>query len=673
MIRLASRTLQAFIDLLALALAFWLAFAIRFDGALPEQFFKQFVLLVPYVVVLEYTVLMIARVPRFAWRYVGLHEISRILMAIVASTVILLAGRFIASNLLGARGYARFGVIPLGVLLINFLLAFSAVTSLRVVRRLLGETRSTILLKRTKGGRRIPTILIGAGQAGVMVAREIGSRPDLGIEPLGFLDDDRNKIGTVIHRLPVLGTSADLSAVAARLGAEQVLITIANATGEQIRNIARLCERANLPAKIIPGVYEIVTGRVNITRIRDIALEDLLGRAQVHLDEHAIAGVVRDRVVMVTGAGGSIGSELCRQIVRFSPARLLLVDQAENNLFTIHKELCDSGVNSCMEVVPCIADICDLPRMESIFQSHRPHVVLHAAAHKHVPMMEWNPGEAIKNNIQGTRGLADLAHQYQAASFVMISTDKAVNPSSVMGVTKRVAELYIQALARRSKTRFVTVRFGNVLGSTGSVVPIFQKQIAEGGPVLVTHPEMKRYFMTIPEACQLVLQAATMGVGGEIFILDMGEPIKIVDLAKDLIVLSGLRPELDIPIKYIGIRPGEKLFEELSTSEEHADKTLHPKIFIGRFTPPPWETILAGVVRLCDGALRMEDSDELRSLLGQVVPEYAMTTVEGVGASQVLEQVKPDRQPEIQIPAQPKTQAQSLLQSQAQAQSKIQS
>lgn len=398
--------------------------------------------------------------------------------------------------------------------------------------------------------------------------------------PVGFIDDDPRKLGSQIGGLQVLGQASQIIQIAARKRATRALITIANASGADIRRLTLLCNDAGLQTRIIPGIYEIVGERVNLSRIREVAIEDLLGREPVKLDEDQIFGSVANNVVMVTGAGGSIGSELCRQVCRFAPARLILIERFENALFEIHRELIALFPN--VRIEPRIADVADRARMQAVFQAEQPDLVLHAAAHKHVPMMEANPGEAIKNNVGGTRVIADLADQHGVARFVMISTDKAVNPTFIMGASKRVAEIYVQTLASRSKTRFVTVRFGNVLGSNGSVIPIFKEQIARGGPVMVTDPEMRRYFMTIPEASQLVLQAGAMGAGGEIFILDMGEPVKIVDLARDLITLSGFKPDEDIEIKFSGVRPGEKLFEELSTDAEHASKTKHPKIFIGR-------------------------------------------------------------------------------------------
>jgi FlaA1/EpsC-like NDP-sugar epimerase len=396
-----------------------------------------------------------------------------------------------------------------------------------------------------------------------------------------------------------------------------------------MRRIVEVCRTSGARIRTIPGMDHLIEGRVQISQIRNVAIEDLLGREPVQLDTQLIAEHLNGRVVMVTGAGGSIGAELCRQVARFGPARLVLVEQAENALFQIHRELQNTTRN--VSLVPVIADICDSRRMERVFAEHKPTAVFHAAAHKHVPMMEWNPGEAIKNNAFGTKKLADLSDRYGVREFVMISTDKAVNPTSIMGVSKRVAEIYCQALSQRSKTRFITVRFGNVLGSNGSVVPIFQEQIAHGGPVTVTHPEMKRYFMTIPEACQLVMQAGAMGTGGEIFVLDMGEPVKIVDLARDLITLSGLRPGEDIEIQFTGIRPGEKLFEELAADEERADKTRHPKIFVGRFRPYEWDAVEQGMVALHENSEGRDDA-LIRAAFARLVPEYRPTIIPG-GAS----------------------------------------
>ncbi|MEO8901667.1 MAG: nucleoside-diphosphate sugar epimerase/dehydratase [Polyangiaceae bacterium] len=469
----------------------------------------------------------------------------------------------------------------------------------------------------------VPTLLIGAGRGGVMVAKEIRGRPELGIALAGFIDDDRGKHGSVVHGVRVLGGTADLPRIARERAVQQAIITVANAPGHVVRTISDACQQIGLQVKVIPGLYRIVGGEMNLTRIRDVAIEDLLRRDAIVLDDLAIAAQLKGQVVLVTGAGGSIGSEICRQACRFLPKRLVLVERSENALFEVHRDLLNTFPNVSIE--PCVADICDRELIESIFARHQPAIVFHAAAHKHVPMMEWNPAEAVKNNAGGTRQLADIAHHSGVAAFVMISTDKAINPTSVMGATKRVAELYVQALAKRSKTRFVTVRFGNVLGSNGSVVPIFKEQIARGGPVTVTHPDMKRYFMTIPEACQLVLEAAAMGKGGEIFILDMGEPVKILDLARDLIQLSGFG-ETEIEIVFSGIRPGEKLYEELATVHEKAEKTRHPKILIGNTQAESFERVDQAIVRLLEVA-QFGTHGDLRASLHNIVPEYTHTPV----------------------------------------------
>jgi FlaA1/EpsC-like NDP-sugar epimerase len=621
-LRLLNRSLQTVVDIALLSIAYWLAYLFRFEFTLPSVWLRVLLTTWPYVIVLTYGGLAAFGVPRMSWRYIGIGDIGRIFVATSASTTILLLVR-IASRFINIHAITIV-TIPLGVLAMNFVLAFLALVGIRALRRVQGEASDR--KRQVTGEQRDRVLLVGAGEAGVLVAREIARRPDLALQAVGFLDDDPLKIGTSIGGLPVLGSTNDIAAIAERKHVQRVLITIANISGDKVRRITELCRDARLETKIIPGVYEIVGDKVNLSRIREVAIEDLLGREPVNLDEEVVGASIRGRVVFVTGAGGSIGSELCRQVCRFGPSRLVLVERFENALFEIHRELVHAYPGVLIE--PAIADVCDEVRMAQLFDLIKPELVFHAAAHKHVPMMEWNPGEAVKNNIGGTRNLANLAVRYGVHRFVLISTDKAVNPTSVMGATKRVAEIYLQALSRISTTRFVTVRFGNVLGSAGSVIPIFREQIAKGGPITVTHPEMRRYFMTIPEASQLVLQAGSMGEGGEIFILDMGEPVKIVDLARDLVTLSGLRPDEDIEIRFSGVRPGEKLFEELSTDAEHADKTKHPKVFIGRIRPHEWNEVEAGVDELL-AAARTTAMDKVRALLGDIVPEYATTRPAG--------------------------------------------
>ncbi|MCA9530931.1 MAG: polysaccharide biosynthesis protein [Myxococcales bacterium] len=621
-----TRLSQFVIDIVALSVALVLAFELRFDWSPSMAMWERAFVVAPYAVLLEYACLRLFQVHRQAWRYVSLREMTRILLAVSTSTAVLVAIRMLSGRLQGDYPALRHGVIPLGAIAINSLLAFLLVTGVRVARRMVADARDA--KRRTPRLRPVPTLLVGAGQAGLMVARELAARPDVGLKAIGFLDDDPTKTGLVMHGLPVLGRTDELARLCKARGAEQVLITMASVPRQAIRRIRGLCDEAGVPVKIIPGVYEIVDGRVNLSRIRDVALEDLLGRTPVQLDLDRIEASLRDAVVLVTGAGGSIGSEICRQVARFRPASLVLVEHSENNLFYIHREL--SGAHPTLDIVPRIGDITDAERMREVFTACRPAVVFHAAAHKHVPMMEWNPVEAIKNNVLGTRVVADLAHALGARTFVMISTDKAVNPSSVMGATKRVAELYVQARGREGDTRFVTVRFGNVLGSAGSVVPIFKAQIEQGGPVTVTHPDMTRYFMTIPEACQLVLEAGTFGSGGEIFILDMGEPVKIVDLARDLIKLSGFVPDEDIEIRFLGARPGEKLFEELSTDDEHASKTAHPKIFIGHTRTASLRTVGERLDAMAE-AVRMQHTQRALRLLAQTVPEARLDSQASLG------------------------------------------
>ena len=612
--RFFAQSLQIVLDSTALSIAYWLAFLFRFEFDIPSSQLPLILVNWPLVVTFQYASLYAFGVPRMSWRYIMMRDTIRIGLAVTAASMVLVLMRFSLERFTNTRLF----LIPLGVLAMNYVLSFIGLVGSRATWRLRGEGIDR--RKRALEGEQHDVILIGAGEAGVVVTRELASRPDLGLRPIGFLDDDPLKANTRIGGLPILGRTEDVAAIAARKRVSRVLITIANASGQQIRRIAELCRHANLDTKIIPGIYEIVGNKVNLSRIREVAIEDLLGREPVSLDEDIIGATMRSRTVLVTGAGGSIGSELCRQICRFGPERLVLVERYENALFEIHREL--TAAFPHVPIEPRVADVCDLQRMTQIFESDKPGLVFHAAAHKHVPMMEWNPGEAVKNNVGGTRAVADLADRYGVERFVLVSTDKAVNPTSVMGATKRIAEIYLQSLSQRSSTRFVTVRFGNVLGSAGSVIPIFREQIAKGGPVTVTHPEMRRYFMTIPEASQLVLQAGAMGDGGEIFILDMGEPVKIVDLARDLISLSGLRPDEDIEIRFSGVRPGEKLFEELSTGSEAADKTRHPKVFIGRIAPQG-EAISQAVASLCE-SVAAADAEQLRATIGEIVPEYGV-------------------------------------------------
>ena len=615
---LLARQVQMVLDLAALVSALAAAYALRFlPISVPGEGWRAFVvrsLPVLAEVLLVQVVMMSAwGVYSYVWRYVGISELKAFTGAFASSAAIL---GFI--RLFGPERFQDLKV-PLSVILIDAVLALGGVLGLRITRRLIHEEYERS--EREAAGppeSRARVLLVGAGRAGVMAAREIKARGYASLAIVGFVDDDPVKHGSVINEVKVLGTSTEIPWIAREHQVDQVIITIAKASRSELRRIVEICEVASLKVRIIPGLFEILDGSVRVSQIRDVEIEDLLGRDPVRLDETQVIGFVANRVVMVTGAGGSIGSELVRQVLRFSPARVLLVERSEFALYEIHRELAARWPGR--ELVPLLADVGDAERMGKLFKAHHPHVVLHAAAYKHVPMVECNTGEAVKNNVIGTQVVGEMAGEFGAEAFVMISTDKAVNPTSVMGATKRAAELVVQMLDRRFATRFVAVRFGNVLGSTGSVVPLFREQIARGGPVTVTDPEMKRYFMTIPEATQLVLQAGALAAGGEIFILDMGDPVKIVDLARDMIRLSGLKPDEDIAIEFTGVRPGEKLFEELGTTADRVTETKHRKIFVGRIPEASPGAVVASVSRLGDLARAGNDAG-LRMELQRLIPE----------------------------------------------------
>ena len=598
----ARRTLVIGVHLVLWTASLWLAFLLRFDFRIAPAYLDLISVWLPVLLGLRICAFYQRGLFRGMWRYTGARDLMAIVQATTVGTLALTAFLVLV-----------FGQFPRSILIIDWLAALTLVGGMRFTIRWLkkpnGQPADTKLQR---------IIIVGAGDAGEMLIREIQQRHAARFLPVGLLDDDPLKRGAQIHGVRVLGAIAELPRVAADGDVEEVIIAVPSARGQQMRRIVGLCKSAGVRFRTIPGLDELIDGTFTVSQLRNVAIQDLLGREPVELDMDFISSGMRGEVVMVSGAGGSIGSEICRQVCRFGPKALVLVERTENALFNVHREL--EALHPKVSLVPCIADISDASRMEDLFDEHRPTIVFHAAAHKHVPMMEWNPGEAVKNNVLGTKTLADVASAYDVERFVMISTDKAVNPTSVMGVSKRVAEIYVQALSVRSHTKFVTVRFGNVLGSAGSVIPIFQEQIASGGPVTVTHPEMKRYFMTIPEASQLVLQAGMMGEGGEIFILDMGNPVKIADLARDLILLSGLKPDDDIEIRFTGVRPGEKLFEELSVASENVDKTRHPKIFVGRFRPHSWESVQRHVADLV--AIAQHHPADLRAKFREIVPEY---------------------------------------------------
>jgi FlaA1/EpsC-like NDP-sugar epimerase len=554
------------------------------------------------------------------WRYVGISDLMGIAGASLVSTFVIVflwtAALFLnpVRSLLAHFNLEQIKDISQGVFMADMFVTILLLGGLRMGIRLYYEEFRAVESVRLKR-----FLIIGAGNAGEALLREIHRMPVTQYEVIGFVDDELAKRGINIHGIPILGMVEQLPEICEKHNIEEIAIAMPSATHQQLRRVVQVCQGTKIRFRTVPSITDIASGKYQVSQIRDVDINDLLGREVVELDLDLIESFAKGKTILVTGAGGSIGSEMCRQLCNFKPKLLLLIEQAENPLFFIDRELREQFPDITIKAIIC--DITDKTRVEELFERYSPEVVVHAAAHKHVPLMETNPGEAIKNNVVGTRVMADAADRFATTNFVMISTDKAVNPTSLMGSSKRVAEMYIQELNRTSKTHFVTVRFGNVLGSDGSVVPIFKKQIAEGGPVTVTHPEMKRYFMTIPEASQLVLQAATMGKGGEIFVLDMGEPVKIVDLAKELITLSGFRPDEDIEITFTGTRPGEKLFEELSIKGEDMQPTRHPKIGIWTNNPMDSAKLHAGIDELVALA-KTQDHKKIAQKIKELVPEY---------------------------------------------------
>jgi len=600
------RPLVVLAHVLIWSLAFVGGYLIRFDFTIPEQYLSLPVLgWLGVLVAFRLMAYAYFGLFRGMWKYTGQRDLIDIAKATSAST----AAWALLLLFLGMRLY-----VPRSVVVAEFMLTFALVGGVRFANRTFAQATRSI---HGAPGRRM--LIVGAGDAGESLLREALRNMNDRVQVVGFLDDNPLKQKAQIHGVPVLGTVDDARAILAEQEIAEVVIATPAATGKQMRRILDHVRRPGVVVRTLPSIEHLIDGRVTINQLREVNIEDLLGRDPVELDMRQISDMIRNEVILVTGAGGSIGSELCRQVCRFQPRALVLVEQAENALYHVHREL--RGRWPDVDIRPRIADITDRVRLDAVFRECEPRLVLHAAAHKHVPMMEWNPTEAVKNNIGGTRTLADLAHDHDCRRFVMISTDKAVNPTSVMGCTKRIAELYVQAQAQRSQTRFATVRFGNVLGSNGSVIPLFQGQIAKGGPVTVTHPDMQRYFMTIPEASQLVLQAGAIAKSGEVYVLDMGEPVKIVTLAEDLIRLSGLEPGEDIEITFTGTRPGEKLFEELSWDEENAEKTTHAKIFVGKGDPRSVDAISAQVDKLLAG-VDAKTPAEVRATLRGVVPEF---------------------------------------------------
>jgi FlaA1/EpsC-like NDP-sugar epimerase len=567
-------------DGVLLALAWYLAFQVRFDEGVPARY-EGFLGLDVFVVVVGVQLLVLLALGLYEhwWRYISVRDVWRAILAVtvgsIVAVVVLYLWRPVSLS------------VPRGIVAIDWLLAVAFVTGARLLARTLIERPARGLFM-TRGKE---ALIVGAGDAGQLVIREMLKTPRLGYAPIGLVDDDPRKRNMRLHGVRVLGATDQLPRLLTDNRPDEVIIAIPSGAGEVRQRIVNACRDAGVPVKTLPGVHELITGDLNLSRqLREVQVEDVLGREAVELDIPSIASYITGSTVLVTGAGGSIGSELCRQVAALGADQIVLVDHSENALVQIDHEL--QNERRYLATVPALADVKDAAKMRRLFERHRPTVVFHAAAYKHVPLMEANPLESVRNNVLGTKVVADIAAEHGAKRFVLVSTDKAVRPKNVLGQTKALCEWVVEAAAERegNGTSFISVRFGNVLGSSGSVIPLFRRQIARGGPVTVTHPEMERYFMTIPEAVQLIVQAGALGESGDIFVLDMGEPVRIVDLAHDMIRLSGKEPERDIAIDFVGVRPGEKLKEDLWGDDESSSSTSHPKILRAVSDPvdPAW-------------------------------------------------------------------------------------
>lgn len=612
-----SRTAVFAHDLLMIPIAWWGAYWLRFNlEAIPAGFLNQALILMPIVWLAQGGMFWYFGLYRGIWRFASIPDLTRIFKAVAAGLVIAATLSFILTRL---ANVPRSVFILDGILLVLFLggprFAYRWLKDRHLYRR---DQDTKRFVQESKNA-----LIVGAGRAGEMLARDLLRDFSSPYRPVAFVDDDSIKAGKEIHGLPVVGSCSEIAEVAARFDIELILIALPSATTQQLRRIVEISEATGLTFRTLPRMQDLVSGRASVKDLRDVKIEDLLGREPVRLDWHAITQATHGKTILVTGGGGSIGAELCRQIASLNPARLIVLERSEFNLYSIDLELRQHFPN--LTPVTILGDVGDAVTVEHVLRTYAPSIIFHAAAYKHVPMLEGQTRAAVANNVLGTRTLAALADKYNCESFVMISTDKAVNPANVMGASKRVAEIYCQSLNTRSKTRFITVRFGNVLGSSGSVIPLFQQQIAHGGPVTVTHPEITRYFMTIPEACQLILQASVIGQGGEIFVLDMGEPVKIAYLAEQLIRLSGKKPGEDIKIAYTGLRPGEKLYEELFHDAEKLGETSHPKILLARCRQVDQE-VLEQVLGAMQAACDASDDKSLRELLTKLVPEQARET-----------------------------------------------
>lgn len=618
--RLRNRHLLAS-DVALLSMASYASFVLRLDQYDLGQYWLGFLAFTAAMLLSTILLFVLTGLYSRYWRYASVEELTLLCLTSALST-------FVAATLvltpywLGDDEVA----MPRAVPIIFMLLALAVTAGPRYTLRLMAHYAQ----RRNYNDGDIPTIIAGAGDAGAMIVRELQHHSQLRVQLVGFVDDDKHKQGNRIHGVPVLGGTVNIPELVRRLGVQQVIIALPGAPGKAIRTILDLCESAGVKTQIVPAIYQLLDGKVSVSQLREVQIEDLLRREPIQTDIAAVRTLIRGRRVLITGGGGSIGSELCRQIIRCHPAELVILGHGENSVFEIHGELerylaASGDDRPPVKLMPVIADIRFPERIQSVFVRYAPEMVFHAAAHKHVPLMEHNPAEAITTNVLGTRNVLRAAMTAGVEHFVMISSDKAVNPTSVMGASKRVAELLVHQAARQSGRPYMAVRFGNVLGSRGSVAITFKRQIASGGPITITHPEMRRFFMTIPEAVQLVLQASVLGKGGEVFMLDMGKPVKIVDLARDMIELSGLEVGRDIDIVFTKMRPGEKLYEELFVLGEAYRPTVHYKVFIAQndstFVPPHLDQWIEALAI----AAERDDTAAIVWVLRNLIPQHQLS------------------------------------------------
>ncbi|OGK11042.1 MAG: hypothetical protein A2W80_12700 [Candidatus Riflebacteria bacterium GWC2_50_8] len=602
-------------DVICIAFSLVAAIWLKFDKLQPQHV-QYLLFIIPLLTPVGLVCFWFMGLYNRTLRFTSLPDMVAVFTAVTTYSMLKMGSFFFTQS------FANFSAVFVIDWMISLLLIGSSRIAPRVALGFLEASplRGWLFQKNLQKSKRV--LIVGAGQAGESILREIKRNVNLPINVVGLIDDNPKKDCQIIHGVQVLGNSEKIARVVKELSVDEIIIAIPSASGHELRRIIKLCQDTKVRFKTLPGMQDIIAGKLVSLQLRDIAIEDLLRRPPAAINLAEIAAYVTGKTVMVTGAGGSIGSEICRQILPFQPAKLLLLGHGENSIFKSNQQLLGNENLGNIALIPIIADIQDREKIAALFNTYRPDIVFHAAAHKHVPLMELNPEEAVKNNVLGTRNLVDASHNAKVERFVMISTDKAVNPTSIMGASKRVAEKILKCYARRSQTRFVAVRFGNVLGSRGSVIPLFKEQIEKGGPITITHPKMIRYFMTIPEASKLVVQAGSYGKGGEVFILDMGEPVRIVDLAEDLIKLSGLEVGKDIEIKFTGIRPGEKLYEELLTASEGIAATRNRKIFIAKPEEVDEAALMAQVERL-EAAAR---SGKIRAIIRgfqEIVPSFA--------------------------------------------------